>query len=1092
MPIYTKKSNGSWSTNVKKIFVKAADGLWKSATRLLAKTASGWVQMWPGDAPANNPNDPVNIRLNSYNGTVATSPQYINTVLYGHDNNGASVIGATPITITNRKMQVATDDTGQTDRYTVETVDIYDLTSNSETNVAEKRFYADGWWLFYQLEATNVWATTKIYSQPIKIIKQQPTFVTNSPVLSEDYSLTNPFLSLNFEFSDTWWKSADLSRSYVKWWQNTSPTPGGTSLKTTYIQDISGLFTNRSGNYEEYNGTGTTVSGTDSITIVGGIPASQYVIAEIVLINSYTDHYNSPVSVFKSTGTKPTVTALTVKDDNGNGVVDNQSSPRIISDGYLNFTATVTGALSSTYYLLEPRIYNWQNGLYYDWNSTTTISSTSFPTDLTPTSTSLSGTTATVTWRVYISADTLYGMGGPTYSGGSSRWQLEFRVSARASSSSTNASASYFNGIASLGGDSIYVGGIDIPGSVNIAPSSAMTLNVSTTSTQANSPITFSISTASYPSGYASYPRRYYIDYGDGTNSGWVNFSTGTSNPSVASISKTYTSNGTYTAVLTWEPQGDPTRSTRSRTITVNPALSAPTSVSIASVSRASASTVLVSLNHSGGSGPYYQMYWYSGSTVPTTDSYDAAGTGSPISDEFGISNNYTAYFYVRSSTQNLGNTTTGGNATAGTYSNYSSLSPNPSYTFVQPSGSVSVSPSSGTAGTTQFTATPSVSASPSAQVSYQWQFRETATNWPPAPGTNTNSTYTPPSNFTSIYGNNLRCQITANNGVGTELVTTSSVTVSAPATKLATPTNVSASDNLSTGIQVSWTNVANAATYGVWWGGVPSYDNNPDFGGPNQNGGKNITGSPFLDDGVSTGTTRNYYVQAFPSTGSTSFLKSDWSAGDSGTRVAPSNPPTGGSVSVSPSSGTAGATQFTASASGWSGSGTISYSFSWQYFTTSGFFWVQSATGSTFTPPANATSFAVAWKVVVTASNGISPNGTAETSFTVNAPAPPPSPPGTPGGVTVSGSGLVSWGTVSGATTYEVQNYTDRQSNPPNNNNRLGPFTTTGIEGTSFQLGSGQGYSGLNNYARAQVRARNAAGVSLYSAWFPTSTSYV
>jgi len=99
---------------------------------------------------------------------------------------------------------------------------------------------------------------------------------------------------------------------------------------------------------------------------------------------------------------------------------------------------------------------------------------------------------------------------------------------------------------------------------------------------------------------------------------------------------------------------------------------------------------------------------------------------------------------------------------------------------------------------------------------------------------------------------------------------------------------------------------------------------------------------------------------------------------------------------------------------------------------------------------------------------------------------------PSTPTGVTVSGSGLVSWGAVNGATTYEVQNYTDRQSNPPNNNNRLGPYTTTDIEGTSFQLGSGQGYSGSNNYARAQVRARNAAGVSLYSAWFPSSTSYV
>lgn len=108
---------------------------------------------------------------------------------------------------------------------------------------------------------------------------------------------------------------------------------------------------------------------------------------------------------------------------------------------------------------------------------------------------------------------------------------------------------------------------------------------------------------------------------------------------------------------------------------------------------------------------------------------------------------------------------------------------------------------------------------------------------------------------------------------------------------KLSTPQNVSASDNLSTGIQVSWTNVSNASTYGVWYGGQPSYDSTPDFGGPTNRGGKTITSTPFLDDAVSTGTTRDYYVQAFPS--STQFLKSDWSLGDFGTRVSAATVPT-------------------------------------------------------------------------------------------------------------------------------------------------------------------------------------------------------
>jgi len=887
MPIYAKVGTSTWSTNAKKVWAKASDG-WKSATKVFAKTIAGWVQMWPGDAPASSLTDPINIRLNSYSGTVATSPQSINTVLYGNDG---TITGAQPIVVNSRRMKISEDNTGNTTRYQLETTDVYNLTSNTETDIGLKRYYADGWWLFYELVASNVWSPyppgTTLYSPAIKIIRQAPTFSTNSPSLSEDYSTSNPFLSINFSFSDTWWKAADLSRSYVRWWQNTSKSPGGTILRTTYIDDIFGLSDTRSGSYPEYNGTGTTVSGVDSYSVIGGIPAGQYVIGEVVLINSFTDHNNSPVSGYASTGNKPTIVSLTVTDDNGNGVVDNQSPPRIMSDGWLNFTAIVQDAAASTYYLLEPRMYNWVNGSNYEFNTSTVIGSTSFPTDLGPSSVSLNGTTATVIWRIYIDANTIYTIGSPTYSGGQARWQFEFRASARASSSSTNASASYFTGIASLGGDSVYLQGLDVPGMINVHPSSAMTLNASATNVGTNTSITFSGTTVGYPtSTYSSFPRRYLIDFGDGTNSGWNYFATGTSNPSFSGITKSYSSTGTYIATLKWEPQGDPSRSTRSRTIIVSPPLTAPTSTSIVSMSRLNDTTVRALIGSSGGSGPYYQLYWQSGSTAPSTTNYDAAGTTSTVTEDFSFANGITYYFFIRSSSENLGDTINGGTATAGTYSNYGPTTGAASYTFAQPSGTVSVSPSSGTAGTTQFTATPSVTAAPSATVSYQWQYLEGgALGWLAISGA-TSSTYTPPSNYVTLYGSSLRCQIVANNGVGTSLTTQSStITVSAAATKLATPTNVSASDTRTDGIQVSWTNVANASTYGVWWGSAPSYDSNPDFGGPNNNGGATITSSPFLDVNAPIGS-RTYYVQAFPSTVSTTFLKSDWSVGDSGTRL--------------------------------------------------------------------------------------------------------------------------------------------------------------------------------------------------------------
>ena len=345
------------------------------------------------------------------------------------------------------------------------------------------------------------------------------------------------------------------------------------------------------------------------------------------------------------------------------------------------------------------------------------------------------------------------------------------------------------------------------------------------------------------------------------------------------------------------------------------PNLIAPTSTSIVSVSRLNNTQTRVIVSSSGGNGPYYQLYWVASSTTPTTASYDAASTTSTITEDYEFSNGITYYFYIRSSNQNLGNTTVNGTATAGTYSNYGPATGAAFYTFAQPSGTVSVSPSSGTGGTTQFTASPSVSASPSAQISYQWQYFEGGSiGWAAISGA-TSSTYTPPSNYASIYGSSLRCQITANNGVGTQLIANSgTVTVTAPATKLATPSSVAATDDLSNGIRVSWTNVANAATYGVWWGSVPSYDTSPDFGGPSNNGGKTITSTPFLDDVVGSGITRSYYVQAFPSVGSSLYLKSDWSAGDSGTRVTVTTytltySANGGSTTPASQSGVSGAT---------------------------------------------------------------------------------------------------------------------------------------------------------------------------------------
>ena len=96
---------------------------------------------------------------------------------------------------------------------------------------------------------------------------------------------------------------------------------------------------------------------------------------------------------------------------------------------------------------------------------------------------------------------------------------------------------------------------------------------------------------------------------------------------------------------------------------------------------------------------------------------------------------------------------------------------------------------------------------------------------------------------------------------------------------------------------------------------------------------------------------------------------------------------------------------------------------------------------------------------------------------------------PTTPTGLSVSGSGAVTWNPSSGSDSYDLLIYTATNSS---GSGQLGPYSAN-TSSTSFQLTSSQGYSSPNNWARVQVRGRNNSGqVSTYGAWYPSSTTYV
>jgi hypothetical protein len=77
-----------------------------------------------------------------------------------------------------------------------------------------------------------------------------------------------------------------------------------------------------------------------------------------------------------------------------------------------------------------------------------------------------------------------------------------------------------------------------------------------------------------------------------------------------------------------------------------------------------------VSANFTGGSGPFYQMFWWGTATAPTTAvTPDTSGSSSPLTDSTGPSSTATQYMYVRS-VLTTGETSVGPSTLASAWSN--------------------------------------------------------------------------------------------------------------------------------------------------------------------------------------------------------------------------------------------------------------------------------------------------------------------------------------------------------------------------------------------------------------------------------------
>jgi hypothetical protein len=1094
---YIKIGSTNWD-RIKKMYVKTGGQTWTAIRKAYVKTSSGWQKVF--DTASNRPfisgNDIPEIRLNTFRtdstynptgtandpvnpvvvafpvqqmGPPTTTPTVgwpsgtIGNHLWGYDGTWVSGNG-TSMTFTyswlynlsgnrndNTEELGATSSTGRTDMLT-----------NSSTHLGQSDGdYFDKNFLTFRVTATNSAGSASAESSQVYIVKQRPSGTINLINTSVDVPET---LSASFTYNDEWYRKPDQTNSYIEWFAIDSAGEALTTSNRVAIEYLSSIVT-----------TGTT---TKSGTVYHNATlANKIYSVRITLNNSNTQSAVIPISGFipnapftaedsTSPGSPISVTTLNILDYNNNQGTDNRFY--IPVGGLFKIQSNVTGVDGSTTYRIRYRMYNLQNSSYYGMDGTNygaagssawttrTGSNTSFgPGGTLISNISVSGTTATLLHNELISSSlfgsTTYAIGGVS---GYDRWQIEIEVSALK------------NSIRKYYADA--VGGIPY----TVSRPATLLLTASPENAQTNATVTLS-GTITALGGGLSYPRQYKVDFGDGTDSGWLpsgGYAYGTSNPTFQ-ITKQYSTVGEYFPTLRTIPD----YSSASTYVVVSPALSAPTSTSIVSVSRLSDTLVRAVIGSSGGSGPYYQLYWVSSASAPVSANYDAAGTTSTVTEDQGFGAG-TVYFYMRSSSQNLGNTVNFGTATEGTYSAYGPSSGAASYTFVSPTGTVSVSPSSGTAGTTQFTATASVSAAPLANVSYQWKYRDQGSVFLAISGA-TSSTYTPPSNYVSLYGGSLRCDIVANNGVGTLTTNSSTVTVNAALAKLSTPTNVNATDTRTDGVNVTWTAVAGAAYYGVWYGPTPSYDSNPDFGGPGNP--TLITGTSYLDTAITAGSSRDYYVQAFRTNNPTG-TKSDWGGPNNGTRIAAPvklSTPTGVSASDNRSDGinitwnaVSGASYYGV----WWGS-TPAYDSSPDFpniFSTSYF--------DSGAPVGSRNYYVQAFasgNPTGTKSDWGGPDSGTRTAGVVA--------PAAPTGVGTSGSGLVTWTASSGATSYTVEYYLASNSS---GSNAYGPLYGSPGSSTSFQITYETIGGTLLNYARARVLASNSGGSSSYSGFSPAS----
>lgn len=466
-------------------------------------------------------------------------------------------------------------------------------------------------WVRYAVKATNAVGSSDwvLSSNAAHLIKYAPSNTTVSITGSADVGSTLTAIST---WASTYLVSGDQSPdSYAYEWRyaDTDEIAFSNSNSQTYVLTSEDLGHTLKVKVTATN-TGGSAEATSAATAVVGAALS-------VSGVSFTD-----------------LNDRSGKDYNGN----------IVTAAGLTLNFTVSGVSAATTFRVRYRILNNQTGAYYNPSDTaTTYTSTQsaawnfFEDNPNGTgnmsSVSTVGSVSTVTDSFTINEF----FNGSTYSGGLPRWTFQYEISVL----NTGGTRKYWN-------PGNYLTTSQSNDFWNIAPASSPTITSNVDSASKNTNITFSGTLASYPVGLNSYPLSYKIDYGDGTDSGWV-ATNGTANPTYSQV-KSYSADGSYTATI----ETTPYYTSNSKTVSIADAPTTPTSLTSA------VSTGNIVLTFGGGAGAQYDIYYSNSNSRPTDGiaTVDAPNVTSPYNASaatpggLGLTTrNLTRYFWVRKST---------------------------------------------------------------------------------------------------------------------------------------------------------------------------------------------------------------------------------------------------------------------------------------------------------------------------------------------------------------------------------------------------------------------------------------------------------